>query len=76
MAKKLKRWLFKPIIAIRPQSAPIGLIAIMIILLLRMNWPLSENTIELREVLIYLGVMVFGVAAMWLSEWYKDNRNQ
>lgn len=76
MVKKLIKWLFKPIVAIRPQTAPIGIFSIMIVVLLMMNWPLSENRIELWEVLAYSGLAFFAVAGLWLSEWYKDNKNQ
>ena len=74
--KKLIKWLTTPLIPIRPQSSPIGLIAIFGILLLVMNWPLSENTIEAWEIFAYLGLIVFGVISMKFVEWYKDNSGQ
>ncbi len=76
MVAKIKKWLFKPLVAIRPQTAPIGIIAILILALIGINWPLNENTIELWEIFMAIGIMAFIIGWIWLSEWYKDNKNQ
>ena len=76
MLKKIFKWFRTPLIPSRPQSAPIGIMVIVPLVVIYLNWPLNENTIEFKEVMLVLSMALFLIFCMWLTNWYKSNRNQ
>ncbi len=76
MLKKIFKWFRTPLVPSRPQSAPIGIMVIVPLVVIYLNWPLNENTIEFKEVMLVLLMAIFLIFCMWLTSWYKSNRNQ
>lgn len=76
MLKKILKWFRTPLLHDRPQSSPMLMFGFVTLVLIISNFPFSENTIDLKEIIITYSMAVFFIILARLVAWYKEGKNQ
>lgn len=74
--KRIIKWFKTPILPGKPQSSPILILCFATALLIITNFPFSENTIVLTEVIMVYSVAVIFIGLAHLVAWYKEGKEK